>query len=144
MIHKPFLESLDVPQKIWAWSVHPFWRLLDTNRQTDKPNLYIDCFDPLLRYATDWRIMFEFQETILIFPVDIFISVLQLQLDSQNKLFRKYKMSENIDIFLKFTCLRIPAPPLILLLSIKTWFFLHPLSQKHFLSFAHNIIEVNL
>ena len=40
----------DVPQKIWARSVQPFWRLLNTNKhhnkqknkQTDKPNLYID------------------------------------------------------------------------------------------------------
>ena len=36
IIHKPFLGSHDVPQKIWARSVQPFWRLLDTNRQTDK------------------------------------------------------------------------------------------------------------
>ena len=46
IIHKPFLWSREVPQKIWARSVQPFWRLLDTNRQTDKqtdkPNLYID------------------------------------------------------------------------------------------------------
>ena len=50
IIHKPSLWSRDVPQKIWARSVQPFWRLLDTNkqtntqtdRQTDKPNLYID------------------------------------------------------------------------------------------------------
>ena len=46
IIHKPSLLSHDVPQKIWARSVQPFWRLLDTNRQTnrqtDKPNLYID------------------------------------------------------------------------------------------------------
>ena len=42
MIHKPSRESLDVPQKNWARSVQPFRRLLDTNRQTDKPNLYID------------------------------------------------------------------------------------------------------
>ena len=36
IIHKPFLGSRDVPQKIWARSVQPFWRLLDTNKQTDK------------------------------------------------------------------------------------------------------------
>ena len=36
MIHKPSLESLDVPQKIWARSVQPFWRILDTNKQTDR------------------------------------------------------------------------------------------------------------
>ena len=39
IFHKPSLGSLDVPQKIWARSVQPFWRLLDTNKQTDKPNL---------------------------------------------------------------------------------------------------------
>jgi len=48
VIHKPFLGSLGVPQKIWARSVQPFWRLLDTNKQTDtqtdKPNLYIDIY----------------------------------------------------------------------------------------------------
>ena len=34
IIHKPSLWWRDVPQKIWARSVQPFWRLLDTNRQT--------------------------------------------------------------------------------------------------------------
>ena len=46
IIHKPSLGSREFPQKIWARSVQPFGRLLDTNRetnkQTDKPNLYID------------------------------------------------------------------------------------------------------
>ena len=46
IIHKPSLGSREIPQKIWTRSVQPFWRLLDTNRQTnrqtDKPNLYID------------------------------------------------------------------------------------------------------
>ena len=46
IIHKPSLGSCDDPQKIWARSVQPFSRLLDTNgqtdKQTDKPNLYID------------------------------------------------------------------------------------------------------
>ena len=36
IIHKPSLGSLNVPQKIWARSVQPLWRLLDTNRQTNK------------------------------------------------------------------------------------------------------------
>ena len=27
---------------MWARSVQPFWRILDTNIQTDKLNLYID------------------------------------------------------------------------------------------------------
>ena len=54
MIHKPSRESLDVSQKIWAWSVQPFWRLLDTNRQTDrqtdKPNLYIDRYRNFIKF----------------------------------------------------------------------------------------------
>ena len=36
------LWSREVPQKIWARSVQPFWRLMDTSKQTDKLNLYID------------------------------------------------------------------------------------------------------
>jgi len=35
-IHKPSLWLRDVPQKIWARSVQPFWRLLDTNKQTPR------------------------------------------------------------------------------------------------------------
>ena len=33
IIHKPVLGSREVPNKIWARSVQPFWRLLDTNKQ---------------------------------------------------------------------------------------------------------------
>ena len=40
------MGSREIPQKIWARSVQPFRRLLDTNKQTDKQtdkqNLYID------------------------------------------------------------------------------------------------------
>jgi len=36
IIHKPSLGSRGVPLKIWAPSVQPVWRLLDTNGQTDK------------------------------------------------------------------------------------------------------------
>ena len=36
IIYKPSLWSCDVTQKIWAQSVQPFWRLLDTNKQTPK------------------------------------------------------------------------------------------------------------
>ena len=32
-IHKPSLESCEVPHTIWTRSVQTFWRLLDTNRQ---------------------------------------------------------------------------------------------------------------
>ena len=41
IIYKPSLGSLDVPQKIWARSVQPFWRLLDTNRQTNRQAKFI-------------------------------------------------------------------------------------------------------
>ena len=41
IIRKPSLWSRDVPHKIRTQS-QLFWRLLDTNGQTDKPNLYID------------------------------------------------------------------------------------------------------
>ena len=35
IINKPSLWSRDVPQKIWARSVQPFLRLLNTNKQTN-------------------------------------------------------------------------------------------------------------
>ena len=34
-IHKPSLSSCQFQHKIWARSVQPFWRLLDTNKQTN-------------------------------------------------------------------------------------------------------------
>jgi len=40
IIHKPSLGSREVPHKIWARSVQPFWRLLDTNKQTRKVYIY--------------------------------------------------------------------------------------------------------
>ena len=42
-IHKPSLVSreIPIPQKNWIRSVQPFWRLLDTNRQTSKVYIYI-------------------------------------------------------------------------------------------------------
>ena len=46
IIQKPSHGSYEVPHKIWAQSVQPFWRLLDTNKQTDtqtsKVYLYIN------------------------------------------------------------------------------------------------------
>ena len=48
IMYKFSLGSREVQIKIWAWSVQPFWRLLDTNRQTasqvDKQRIkiYID------------------------------------------------------------------------------------------------------
>ena len=53
IIYKPSLASREIPQKMWARSVQPFWRLLDTNKQTDKFNLYIDW---LIDWFIDWLI----------------------------------------------------------------------------------------
>ena len=36
IIHNSSAGSREIPQKIWARSVQPFWRLLDTNKQTNK------------------------------------------------------------------------------------------------------------
>ena len=42
IIQKPSQRSYEVPHKIWAQSVQPFWRLLDTNdRQTPRQAKYI-------------------------------------------------------------------------------------------------------
>ena len=43
-IHNPSLRSCEVPNKIWAESVQPFWRLLDTKGKTDRKAMwtYID------------------------------------------------------------------------------------------------------
>ena len=58
IIYKPSLGSHEVPHKIWARSLQPFWRLLDTNKQTEKLNLCIaskvlisiDCKDGSVNY----------------------------------------------------------------------------------------------
>jgi len=46
-VHKPSLGSSKVPHKIWTRSVQPFWRLLDTNKQTNTQTsrvyINIDC-----------------------------------------------------------------------------------------------------
>ena len=41
IIHKPFLGSREVPHKTLARSVQPFWRLLDTNKQTERQAKFI-------------------------------------------------------------------------------------------------------
>ena len=58
-VHKPSLWSRDVSQKIWARSVQPFRRLLDTNKQTDKPNLYKDC-SPKFLILEFWKLIGKF------------------------------------------------------------------------------------
>ena len=37
----PSMGSREVLQKMWFHSVQPFWRLLDTNKQTVKKSIYI-------------------------------------------------------------------------------------------------------
>ena len=41
IIHKPSLGWRDVLHKMWARSVQPFWRLLETNKQTDRQAKFI-------------------------------------------------------------------------------------------------------
>jgi len=36
-----FLWACELPNKFWAWSVQPLWRLLDTNKQTNTQAKYI-------------------------------------------------------------------------------------------------------
>ena len=40
-IHSPLLVSCEVPQKIWAHSVQPFWCLSVANKQTDKQREFL-------------------------------------------------------------------------------------------------------
>ena len=55
IIHKPSLGLRNVPHKIWAWSVQPFWRLLDTNRQTPKhPRRQAKFIYRYIHYITCW------------------------------------------------------------------------------------------
>ena len=88
-IHKPSQGSSEVPHKIWARSFQPFWRLLDTNRQTDKLNLYI---------AFGWNL----REFYVIWSVPFVISI---SLMSTKK--RKVMVFENI-----FRCSIYVTPPL--------------------------------
>ena len=60
-VHKPFLGSCEVPQKIWARSFQPFWRLLVKNKQTNRQTKYIYRFTPVVwifflnaRYKWKW------------------------------------------------------------------------------------------
>ena len=45
IFHKPSLGSREVPHKIWARSVQPFWRLLDTKQTNRHPNKLNFCID---------------------------------------------------------------------------------------------------
>ena len=42
------LGSREVPHTIWARLVLPFWRLLDTNKQTEKQSIYIHLYVSIL------------------------------------------------------------------------------------------------
>ena len=41
IIYKPYLGTCEVPHTIWARSIQPFWRLFDTNKQTNRQAKYI-------------------------------------------------------------------------------------------------------
>jgi len=53
IIHKPSLGSREVPHKIWAQSVQPFRRLLDTNRQ--RQAMYIDGYKYNIDSGVVWK-----------------------------------------------------------------------------------------
>ena len=61
IIHKPFLGSRKIPQKIWAQSVQPFRRLLNTNKQTDQQSKYINY------YYCSWRDLEQSESMLLQF-----------------------------------------------------------------------------
>ena len=71
MIHKPSLESLDVPQKIGS-AVLTFIGYKQTDRQTDKPNLYIDS---LLRSNRFYPYVIKFYRLTFIYQIDITYSL---------------------------------------------------------------------
>ena len=76
IIHKPSLWSRDVPQKIWARSVQPFWRLLDTNKQTNRQTKFIDIYRCLVLLY--WRIYiwrWILLEIYYIYCLDIYLEI---------------------------------------------------------------------
>ena len=59
------------PHKTWARTGLPFWRLLDTNKQTDKKTIYID-FKNIICFSSSFIIYKEFDENLyyqIFFPL---------------------------------------------------------------------------
>ena len=56
---KRSLGSLEVPKKVWAQSIQPFWRLLDKNEQTDRQTRkeYIDDDGEWIMIGIIWIMM---------------------------------------------------------------------------------------
>ena len=105
IIHKPFLESREVPHKIWARSVKLFWRLLDTNGQTDKSNLKNCAVGVLVTEETICTIKVSFVSFIFQLFHDVNFFFLGLIFFCYNQLFeRKSKIDfPDFSIFRFFT-----------------------------------------
>ena len=54
IILKPSLGSREIPQQIWARSVQPFWRLWDTNKQTDRQAKFIYRWSTFSFFNNGW------------------------------------------------------------------------------------------
>ena len=54
IIHEPYLRPHEVPQKMWARLVQPFWRLLDT-KKTDRQAKFIHRLTP-------WNFLLSFYQ----------------------------------------------------------------------------------
>ena len=60
IIHKTSVGFCEVPQKIWAGSVQPFGRLLDTNKQTpNRKARFIDIYLKNLPLKIDFAEKFD-------------------------------------------------------------------------------------
>ena len=75
IIHKPSPGSREFPQKILAWSVQPFWRLLDTNKQTDNLNLYIDSLYTWYQEKGDNLYIVLLETNVLVITCITFINI---------------------------------------------------------------------
>ena len=104
IIHEPSLGSLDVPQKIWARSVQPFWRLLDTNRQTPlcSPNINKQIVNIADENLSDYSFLSRYHYT-----------------KSKNYLKRRYRIRHWIPMFIGTPCI-IPPWENHILLNKKT------------------------
>jgi len=119
IIHKPSLWPRDVPQKIWARSFQPFWRLLDTNKQTDtqtdkqtdKPNLYID--NNIYMLSTIFFGVYALY--------NIHIHIYKNKLLYQNPQFHTFFCTLHSS-FIYFTCYKHPPPLVVLLIPFKITF----------------------
>jgi len=73
IIHKPSLGSCEVPQQIWARLVQPFWRLLDTNKQTDTQTSKVYIFSEFVKIVEEKVKYYKVSRISLLLFIIIFI-----------------------------------------------------------------------